>query len=484
MIKYEEGIIAGKKANLKRYYRYLSSKNPYPKNEMILKDGDKTETDPFSCGNILKKTFAAAFTDPRHTTVVPYQLPRRDAEITELNFSIASIERILRNLKTPKSPGPDQSSNILLKKFTRQFAPPLFLLFSKMHETGVIPKCFKEAIVIPIFKKGNKQDPNNYRPVSLTSCIMKVFEKIILDSMINFIDEHNILSPHQHGFFRKRSTATNLLNFWHDLTCLANQRSQVTVIYTDMSKAFDRIPHNFLVDKLDKMGFRGNILRLIKSYLSDRFQAVSVKGFLSDPMNVTSGTPQGGVLSGLLFALYINVLPGVVPNVHIYIYADDVKLMMPINSTVDVRMMQSQVNAQSAWCDAWGLPMNPDKCEFIHYVPRNHNSINPTYNIKGTPIKKASTVKDLGITISDDLKFNIHIENITKKTNREIGRARRSFKCRRPLFMADLYKTYICPNLEYCPQLWNQIHSTLALKIKKTQNRFTRLIPRGRNICF
>ena len=114
-----------------------------------------------------------------------------------------------------------------------------------------------------------------------------------------------------------------------------------------MSKAFDRIPHRYLIEKLDALGFRGNILRPLGSYLDDRFQTISVKGVLSDPMAVESGTPQGGVLYGLLFALYINDLPEVTKYANIYIYADNVKLMKKINSTEDIKKLQYDIDSKA-----------------------------------------------------------------------------------------------------------------------------------------
>ena len=483
IIKYEKDIIHGKKSNKKRYYRYLSSKNPYPKNEFVLKNQNTLETEPFACANVLKTVFTNAFTDPNETTEVPYLHSRNEKEVTDVTIDPADIQIRLSKLKTPKSPGPDQISNVLLKRFAAQFALPLSLLFNRIIETGTIPVCFKEATVIPVYKKGSKQDPNNYRPVSLTSCILKVFEQILLDTMLDFVEENNIMSPYQHGFYRSRSTCTNLLNFWHDVTKLADIHSQISVIYTDMSKAFDRIPHKYLIAKLDNYGFRGKLLNVLRSYLEHRTQRVAVRTILSDPMDVTSGTPQGGVLSGLLFALYINDLPDVINNARIYIYADDVKLMMPVNNAQDINELQSEINAQSDWCDTWGLPLNPAKCQVLHYVPMNCRSpLQPKYMIKGEDLQLVDHIKDLGVTISKNLKFNRHIDETVKKTNSEIGRARRSFKCRHPNFLADLYKTYIRPNMEYCAPLWNPIQTTLIDKLEKTQNRFTRLLPNARNL--
>ena len=483
IFSYEENIIRGKQKNQKRYYKYLSSKNPFPKNEMTLKNDDHTETDPLACGNILKEVFRKSFTDPEKTKVVPQGLRRRAAELRDFAFTMKDVELRLRKLKTPKSPGLDRVSNVLLKKFAYEFSYPLFLLFKRMYKTGTIPKCYKEAIVIPIFKKGNKQDPTNFRPVSLTSCIMKVFEKLMLEVMKKFINEQNLISHHQHGFCSSKSTTTNLLNFWHEVSSLADARSQFSIIYTDMSKAFDKIPHRYLIAKLDAYGFRGTVLELLSSYLKDRTQRVSVKGVLSDPMKVTSGTPQGGVLSGILFALFVDDLPEVIQHAQVFLYADDVKLLMSVNSSEEALDLQTDLSAQARWCDTWGLPMNPAKCEFIHYSPRNcTNVLNPEYSIMNTPLSRVSEVKDLGITISDNLKFNTHIDKICKNTNSEIGRARRSFHCRKPEFLSDLYMTYIRPRMEYGTQVWNPIHATLIDKLEKVQNRFTRLLPNGKNL--
>ena len=175
-------------------------------------------------------------------------------------------------------------------------AKPLALLFNISLTSGVLPSAWKKAIIIPIFKKGDKSSSANYRPISLTSIICKIMESIIKDSILSYLNKNNLIYSKQYGFMPKKSTNTQLLRYFNDMSSHILKGSQVDSIYLDYSKAFDSIVHSKLLFKLEKYGIAGNLLLWLTSFLSNRLQTVKVNNSHSEWSDVLSGVPQGSVL--------------------------------------------------------------------------------------------------------------------------------------------------------------------------------------------
>ena len=203
------------------------------------------------------------------------------------------------------------------------------IIFSKLVNEGTVPQSWKEAWVVPIFKKGKKNNPSNYRPVSLTSIVGKILERIIGSKIMDHLEGNDLLCIEQHGFRKGRSCATQLLevhvleHWTRDLD--ESHTCSFDCIYLNFKKAFDSVPHQRLIMKLYSFGIRGNILNWIGDYLSERTQRVSVNGHLSCQSRVISGIPQGSVLGPILFIIFINDLPTVTVS-DVKLFADDTKL--------------------------------------------------------------------------------------------------------------------------------------------------------------
>ena len=271
------------------------------------------------------------------------------------------VEKLLRNLNVSKASGPDNIPNTILKTCSTQLAPAVTHIFNLSVNTGTLPEVWKNADITPIFKKGNKHEAANYRPVSLTSVCCKTLEHIICRHILNHLDEHRILTKLQHGFRSGHSCESQLVITMEDIMCKYDQKKQVDLVILDFSKAFDTVPHRKLLHKLKNYGVRGNILRWISSFLMDRHQRVVVKGEVSSKCTVDSGVPQGTVLGPLLFLCHINDLPLSVSS-QVGLFADDCLLYREINSHSDHIALQEDLKSLECWAKQWGMKFNATKC--------------------------------------------------------------------------------------------------------------------------
>ena len=210
-------------------------------------------------------------------------------------------------------------------------------------------------------------------------------------------------------------------------------------------------------------------------------QQVRIKGELSDIVSVESGVPQGSVISGLLFIIFINDLAPHLKHCKISLYADDAKFYSSVVDAESLKNIQEDIDRITKWCKEWRLKLNIQKCCYIHYTPKNSKKIfQPHYTMNGEVLRKEAIIKDLGILITEDLKFHTHIDKIAKNANREINRIRRTFISRSPNFLRDLYIMYVRPKIEYCIELWNPEYKLDQDKLEKVQNKMTRLLKFGK----
>ena len=264
---------------------------------------------------------------------------------------------------------------------------------------------------IPLFKSGSKSLISNYRGIAKLNTIPKLFEKIIYDMLSHQIS--SILSPKQHGFRKSFSTITNIL----ELTTRVNEgfvnQQQTDVIYTDFSKAFDKVNHNLLLYKLDKIGFSSALHGWISSYLKGRSQIVKYQNTCSKVINVTSGVPQGSHLGPLLFTLFINDLPSILKHSNILMYADDVKLFLSFNISYQQSLLQADLNNLATWCNLNLMHLNVKKCKYMIFSRTNPNIA--TYTLNDDVLEQVDTFNDLGILLDRKLDFRSHIYNTVNK---------------------------------------------------------------------
>ncbi|MBW6351215.1 reverse transcriptase family protein, partial [Pseudomonas aeruginosa] len=254
------------KTNPKEFYSYIRKKKVVTSTvgPLVDENGEYTK-DEVQMSNSLNTFFASVFTTEDLSdipTPSPIQIDNSDV-LSNITVTEREVLNCLDKLKVNKMPGPDTISPRVLKEAKDELSKPLTLLFNKSLQSGTMPDQWKLANVTPIFKKGSKSLPSNYRPISLTSVVCKMLETVIRDRLVNHLEENNILKDTQHGFRKKRSCLTNLLDFFHDILNLYDESKAVDIIYLDFQKAFDKVPHKRLLLKLKAHGIQDGVLKWI-----------------------------------------------------------------------------------------------------------------------------------------------------------------------------------------------------------------------------
>ena len=395
------------KSNSKSFYAYVRSKQNVRDKVGPQEDNFwNIVTQGFFMAEELNMHFSSVFTREDtsflHVPETKFKGSEGGGRLGQLVVTPEVVGSKINNMKENKSPGVDGISPEILKETVEQISTPLVHVFNMSLQEGIVPLEWKEANIIPLFKKGSRNKSVNYRPVSLTSVICKLLETIIRDHMMDFLVKHKLINPSQHGFLEARSCLTNVLCFLEEITKCMDEGSPVDVIYLDFQKAFDKVPHQRLILKLKSHGMGNSIINWIEQWLTDRSQRVVVDGEVSCWKSVLSVVPQGFVLGPNLFLVYIDDLEeGVTGN--ILKFADDTKLFRKTKEIGDKHKLQDDIDKLVRWSEKWQMLFNFGKCKFIHTGPGNTGM---NYEMGGTILSKTMKEKDLGVSINANMKVS------------------------------------------------------------------------------
>ena len=409
-------------------------------------------------------------------------MPPITSTSAELFLTPDHIEKATSEIRLDSAPGPDGIPAVLLKRCAKSLSVPMHLLWSESMASGIVPRFYKTGHVTPLFKKGSKCDAGNYRPVTLTSHVVKIYERVVRKHMIEHLEANNLLSDKQHGFRSNRSCLTQMLDHFDDILEGFTQAKDTDSIYLDFAKAFDKVDLELLLLKLKKYGFHEKLLTWIHSFLSERNQVVVLNGIHSYIAKVVSGVPQGSVLGPLFFILFINDLEQVVRSSNVRFFADDTRVSKHISSTKDCQLLQADLFNILEWSRCNNMKLHEQKFELLNHLHEKSNSLSELpffnesmlYKVSGDVIlRPVDAVRDLGVIVSSDVTWSSHIGTMVCKARSTLSWVFSVFKTRDTTVMITLYKSLVRSLLEYCCPLWDPIKVKEIQLLEGVQRTFT-----------
>ena len=384
----------------------------------------------------------------------------------------------LKAINIRKSVGPFSISNRVLKEFNKVFAVPISHIFNLSLDSGVFPKKMKIAIVIPVYKKHDSLDCNNYRPISLLTNISKIFEKLIRDRLSKFLEESKCLFSKQFGFRYKHSTTHALIDLTETIRKAIDDDEFACGVFLDFKKAFDSVNHKILLKKLEHYGVRGHAVKWFSSYLAERKQYTSVNNMNSQIDDISYEVSQGSVVGPLLFLIYINDLNNTIKFSYIRHFADDTNILYRNKS---LRKINQRINFDlgniNEWLRANRITLDTDKTKIIMFrTPRKALTRKMNFIVSGLKIVPKRSVKYLGLVIDEFLHWKTHFTILRAKLERSIGLLDKLRYFVPANLLRTVYYAIFDSYLRYGCEVWGQNKNNSTNEISRLQDKALRII--------
>ena len=485
----EQLAVSTIRSNPKYFYSYAKRLSKCKSTVAPLRNGEGLLTnDPQEKANILQDQYKSVFSNPAKAdlnTALAGVPEVSDCQLSTFSFDVNDITTAIKEMD-PYSAAPDGDIPAkILCDCKESLSLPIWLLWTASLQSGIVPEDLKRQYIVPLFKKGDKTEAANYRPVSLTSHLMKVFERVVRKHIVNHFENNELFPDNQHGFRKNRSCLTQLIEHIDLVLRSLNEGNEVDVIYLDFSKAFDKVDHNILLAKLKRYGIAGKLYQWIESFLRGRKQTVVVDGQKSDFVDVESSVPQGTVLGPVFFIIYAMDMIYRARNSKALTFADDTKLIKAISSLLCKILLEEDLTSIIQWSIANNMLLHEDKFVVINYrlntslLLRNLPFTAETCQYltsEGQIMQCSNNTRDLGIYVSNDCSWSYHISQITGDARKMAGWVLGAFRDRSMGTMMTLYKSLIRSKVEYCCPLWNPSRISDIQTIENVQREFTRRI--------
>lgn len=428
-------------------------------------------TDSFTLHKSFFETNPKCPSNPHFEHVDTHLSINEPLTLIELKAALASTKNT--------SPGQDGITYKMLKQLDDCSLNRLLRIYNAIWQSGKLPPSWNHSIVKPIHKPG--KTPNaaiSYRPISLTSCLCKLMEKIITPRLTWFLESNSLLNLQQSGFRQGRCTSDHIARIYTAANHSLHSQELTKAIFIDIQKAFDMVWHDGLLTKLYDMGINGHMFNWISNFLSNRTFQVCVGSALSETFHLENGTPQGSVISPILFAIMINDIP-FRQNIQYSLFADDLAIWDsgPDEKAIN-KNLQDNLNILIHWCEEWGFKISPSKTQGIVFT-KKRKLLSDKLTLDLEPIIFTNKIKYLGVTFDRLLTFNAHVQDVVNKCNRRFN----IIKClagttwgtgKHSLLI--VYRGLIRSILEYSCFIYANVSRSTFHKLELIQNKCLRLI--------
>ncbi len=480
--RFERDIVKRCEEEPRLFYRYINGKMSCKETIDKLIEGDNVYETAQEMSEIMNESFKSVFTLEENFEEPNFEVQQQG--ISNIVVQKQKINNLLEKLDVRKAMGPDGVSAWTLRECREQLVEPIWYVINSSLKEGRVPKQWKRANIVPIYKGGKKTEPQNYRPVSLTSVVGKICEIVIKEKWVEYLEKNAIINDCQFGFRQERSCVTNLLSFYTRVIDEVQGRDGwVDTVFLDIKKAFDTVPHKRLLWKMEHIGgIRGNILKWMRDYLEEREMRTVIRDTSSNWSKVTSGVPQGSVLAPIMFQVYINDIHEGVTS-YMNLFADDAKLLKIINNKEDCLALQRDIDKIWEWSKKWKLEFNAKKC---HVMEMGKSKRRPTFDYKmgRETIVKRREERDLGVVVQDTLSPEKHINGIFASTYRTLANIRVAFSYMDTNMMKKIITSMIRPKIEYAAVIWSPYKKKDIRKLERIQRAATKMVPELRDCTY